>query len=316
MPRKRCSKFLTEQEIVAVIQKKLSDGSSLSAGVAFWGRGAAAELNIDTKNSHQIEIVCNLRMGGTNPAAIEELQKLGAKIKHRDDLHAKVYIFDDSVIIGSSNASANGLAFQAGEAASWREANILTDDPEIVSKTKAWFSEISSQALAVRPSDLKRAKEAWSRRRAQIPIHARNLYEAVRTNPKLFEGHRIHISIWNEEASPEAEKALKTFKKNTSLGATNKIDCYEGWDDMPEDITIIDFFGNENGVELQGIYQTPRSRISVPLKNGSIQICFERKSVNGLSLGNKKAWERAALKAAKNNETFIDLYAFATKYLA
>lgn len=317
MPSKHKSEFITERQVVRVIQKKLEDGSSLSAAVAFWGSGAADKLNIRHKNAHLIEIVCNLRMGGTNPNEVKELQRRDVKVKHRDDLHAKVYIFDDSVIIGSSNASANGLAFQEGDALSWREANVFTSDQQIVAKAKLWFEEINNNASFVLSKDLKIASDAWSKRRSRNPIRARSLYEAASTNPKLLEGHPIYISITSEEVSGEAIKTLEKHRKTIPFEAAGKVSCYEDWENIPEDIVIIDFFGDgEAGVEFQGIYQTPPQRISIPHKRGSIQICYECKSVNGLSLGNKRAWERAALKASTDKKIFIPLSEFAIKYLA
>lgn len=316
MPSKRKSEFLTEQQIVKLIQMKLSGGSSLSAAVAFWGSGAAEKLNIHHKNAHLVEIVCNLRMGGTNPNEIIELQRRGVKTKHRDDLHAKVYIFDDSAIIGSSNASSNGLAFQEGEGVSWREANIFITDRRIVSEMKAWFADINNSASPVLSKDLKIAGDAWSKRRSRNPIRARNLYEAASTNPKTLEGHQIYISITSEEASGDAEKAVEKHRKTASFDDASRISYYENWRNIPEDIVIIDFFGDcKNGVEFQGIYQTPAQRISIPHKRGSIQICYECKSINGLALGNKTAWERAVHKAVKDKKTFISLSEFATKFI-
>lgn len=39
-----------------------------------------------------------------------------------DDLHAKVYLSSNGVVVGSANASANGVGLEAGEQASWIEA--------------------------------------------------------------------------------------------------------------------------------------------------------------------------------------------------
>lgn len=57
--------------------------------VAFWGNGAMGSLGLPMKLLDHAQIVCNLRMGGTNSAVIEELMKAGAQVRHSDSLHTK-----------------------------------------------------------------------------------------------------------------------------------------------------------------------------------------------------------------------------------
>lgn len=316
-PIARSTQFITEKEVAKIVQEKLEGGSSLSAAVAFWGSGAADSLGVIKQSSSRISIVCNLKMGGTNPEEIIEIKERGVKVGHRDDLHAKVYIFDDSVIVGSSNASANGLAFQEGDHMSWREANIFTSDTKILADAKAWFKEISRKSARVTSADLKVAQDAWSRRRTRnTPMHGRSLYEAARLNPQLLQGRRIYFSLGNEEATEEAKIACENYKSSGAQLVSTEIDFYQNWKTIPEDAFIIDFWdAGKDGISLTGIYQTPPRTISIPVKRGSIQICYKCKKINGLPLGNRRAWERAAIKAGKDGENFLPLSVFAARYL-
>lgn len=49
--------------------------------------------------------IATLAVGSTSPAALERLRKKGVDIYSAQDLHAKVYAFDNVVFIGSANAS-------------------------------------------------------------------------------------------------------------------------------------------------------------------------------------------------------------------
>jgi hypothetical protein len=69
--------------------------------VAFWGMNAMRELGIRKPGGH-IRIICNLRLGGTNPTEITELMKSGALVKHSDQLHAKVCWNGTTCIVGSN----------------------------------------------------------------------------------------------------------------------------------------------------------------------------------------------------------------------
>ena len=60
-----------------------------------------------------------------------KLASVGAeRILQNDQLHAKVYIFDDTAFVGSSNASTNGLSEEGNELAGWMEANAVITDSQ------------------------------------------------------------------------------------------------------------------------------------------------------------------------------------------
>jgi hypothetical protein len=108
-------KFLDGKAATAEIKTFISASKKARIAVAFWGAGATEELGFD-RESGDVTVICNLMSGGTNPKEIRRLRKHDVVVRQCDTLHGKVYLFDDeTVIIGSSNASANGLAFQGKE---------------------------------------------------------------------------------------------------------------------------------------------------------------------------------------------------------
>ena len=85
---------------------KLSDrivevvkGDDARIAVAFWGNEAQKKLGITHRTD--LRIICDISMGGTNPA---ELAKLGApsikNLRYRDNFHAKVYLSNDEAGCG------------------------------------------------------------------------------------------------------------------------------------------------------------------------------------------------------------------------
>jgi len=88
----------------------------------------------DYENLKSLKIICNARSSSTNPFTL--LSLLGnerIEVRSRSDIHAKVYIFPDCILITSANATPNGLGIGTIEAAA-----LVTSEGEI-DKTKDWF---------------------------------------------------------------------------------------------------------------------------------------------------------------------------------
>jgi hypothetical protein len=113
----------TESEI----KKLLESSSQIRAAVAYWGADAMEQLGIEGLAGRDVIIICDLMSGACNPDEIERLQKyLGRqRVLMRDNLHAKVWLTEKGAIVGSSNASANGLGFERAELRGSIEANLL-----------------------------------------------------------------------------------------------------------------------------------------------------------------------------------------------
>src|ERR1700680_1254899 len=123
-------KFLDGPGPVEKMAELTTKSRNARMAVAFWGEGAIEHLGLLGKRS-AVTIICNLRSGGTNPNEIRSVMAAGIHVSQCDTLHAKVYLFDNHVIIGSSNASANGLSFQGTEVSGWIEANVIFNEPAV-----------------------------------------------------------------------------------------------------------------------------------------------------------------------------------------
>lgn len=138
-------------------------GTNVRCAVAFWGRGSAALIR--QTSGGRPKIICNLSMGGTNPAEIRTL-RLSADIRQSDTLHAKVYLSDVGAVVGSANASANGLGLEGSEQVGWQEAGVALQN---IAPVVAWFEEQWALSRAVDEADLSEAEEAWKKRRSAKP---------------------------------------------------------------------------------------------------------------------------------------------------
>lgn len=138
----------------------------IAIAVAFWGEGAEALLPADRR----FRLICNLSMGGTNPAVIETLlARPGIEVRHLPDLHAKVVLTASGAVVSSANFSANGLGLEDCSGDGWQEAGIAipATDPEFV-KIYAWFEARWRAASAVDGAVLEQARKGWLER-ASLP---------------------------------------------------------------------------------------------------------------------------------------------------
>lgn len=157
---------------------RLLGSSRLYCAVAFWGNGASKHLQLP-QVGRDIRIICNLSMGGTNPAEIRKLQRGGAQVQQIDTLHAKVYIGDAEMLVTSANASTNGLGFEGAVQGNWIEAGVIG---QIQDLALDWFLDLWSVSRPITEEDLSLATVKWRQRQASLltptpPLVARSFGE-------------------------------------------------------------------------------------------------------------------------------------------
>lgn len=187
--------------------------SRLDMAVAFWGEGAIGQLALGRKRPFRI--VLDLSAGASNPAEVRNLMKLGpSRIKHVPKLHAKAYIGDETVVIGSANASANGLGAEGHEASHWREISLQTADRDAVTHARDWFERLWSDATKIDEADLARAEAAWANRRRSRPASSdQSLLEVARERPEELAGRRIYVNVVTERMDPKDEAEMKEMER-------------------------------------------------------------------------------------------------------
>jgi len=215
-----------------VLKRALAEADRASLAIAFWGAGA--ERLFAGWQGRTLRIICNLSLGGTNPAAITLLRQLpGAEVRQLSDLHAKLVLTDHQLVVGSANASTNGLGLEQDEVAGWREIGMLSDDPGDLRSAAAWFRSQWQAALPITQADLDAAAVAWRRRRGRRPQvgHANSFMamsaDALRDRPVYF---AVFRSFSSQRAKQELENVRATIaNEQEHQDLASGLEVFEGW---------------------------------------------------------------------------------------
>ena len=93
-----------------------------------------------------------IRAGKTSAIILEELLNRGVLIYSSHNLHAKVYVFEDAVIVGSSNLSSSSRHALIECAAFSRDTTLITE-------VRNWICNLASRSVGVDQSFVDQAKE-------------------------------------------------------------------------------------------------------------------------------------------------------------
>lgn len=271
-------KFLDETAARTEIARLTASSGRRDFAVAFWGLGAMERLGLDAR-PNGASVICNLASGATNPLEIRALLNAGVSVRQADDLHAKVYLFDEAVVIGSSNASSNGLSFQEGDGLGWREANVLVEDPALVESTAAWLGALGSREIT--ETDLQAAMDAWSRarRRARPRSSQKTILQVLKSQPAYFTDRGAWLLLYMEEMEPHAKAALGEIQRAESPD----IDAYQGFPGLPAEGATLNFWVGERGaITFDGFWERTPQLADRLIDNGPLQLCLRLQDVVGL----------------------------------
>lgn len=238
---------------------------SLDIAVAFWGEGSLSELGLD-KGNRDVRILLDLSAGATNPVVVRELLALyPTKIRCIPRLHAKTFIGVNELIVGSANASANGLGIEGREASHWIEMGILCNDIEAVQDAKHWFADLWADAhpIDVQSDYFKQVEAAWFARKKPhtLPdLQTDSLIAAAIKNPEIFKSKHWFIAVDIHDMSTKGKRALARKSREQDKPAF----AWESWSDIPKNAHIISFyhdgeqfyFAEEDGANEPVFYST------------------------------------------------------------
>ena len=278
-------KFLDEAGARDAIKRGIATSDASEFAVAFWGDGAIAELGIPARNG-TLSVICNLATGGTNSHVIESMIEEGKRgprlnVLQNDRLHAKVYLFDDFAIVGSSNASTNGLALEGGELTHWSEANILIEDQSTLNSLRAWMRDL--RRWEITDSDMRLAREAWKARRSSIRLphdRSKTVLEALRFECASLAALKIYVAIYHGDLSEEGEKARTQIQNEWN---NEKVDVFEDWRALPAEGILLSFLLRAEHFEFEGAWErrgTAQDRKPAREKN-SLQVVWKVGDVFG-----------------------------------
>lgn len=268
MPR-----FMNGAELQETLRNAWVDEGAARLAVAFWGRGAADLLGMSSANGARL--ICNLSLGGTCPDEVRTLQDRGAEIRHLPTLHAKLGIVGDVSFLGSSNMSRNGFG-------SLEECSVVYrgERAEIAER----FETIWSRAVPVDESILTTAEQIWRRRRTfearrRIEVAPNGtLLDLLRCDPKALDLLPAFVVTYE----PSGGKALEQANTTVREGFGVEWECYEGWEELPDEGFLFEFTEVDDQFKWNGIW---RRDLDVPGPQG-FQAAQRVYHISGRGMGN------------------------------
>ena len=261
--------------------RKAGKGRDVRYAVAFWGKGASKKLGLDEAGGGRI--ICNLESGCTNPDEIKHLLSQGFEIRTHAKLHGKLYMTDRSAVVGSSNASLNGLAVE-GDLSGWREINLATDDKSAMKELAARFDALWRQGLPVDAKLAESFRAAWRRRQksAKPPV-SRSFLAAVGENPFYFEAQSIWFVMTKEHLHKDVVDEIKHRVQEGEGGERAKAERYWSYVEYPDfqkDAWIIDVM-KVRKAKVHGFARTFDKRVRITLGDGDrAQLAFPRPAIS------------------------------------
>jgi hypothetical protein len=262
-------KFLSEKQLTAAIKRVIKDGEVVKLAVAYWGADALDLLGLNPRRKG-VNIVCCLQGGKSDPDVIK---KFGKRARHNNKLHAKVIWTPTAAIVGSANASSNGLPEEEALTKGLIEAGIYVDDDRDLRAIETWFASKFRNAKRVTAGDLRQAREARDERNwgGSNRTHTHSLIDAMKTGKKEFLKQRISFIITNQYMSKKRQREATIWAKRneTDIGRKfsmpnirwEELSYYDGWDRLPLDSYLIDIFRSKGHTEIDGPFRTFQKRI-------------------------------------------------------
>lgn len=147
------TRFLNNDNLWEELRDKVKKSKSVKAAVAYLGSGGADLLSLKKGDT----LVVNMGMqtvtqGITSPKEVQRLMKRGVSVFSRTTLHAKFFICDKSLIVGSANISNNSQNVLD-------EAGSVTNCPQALRRADDFFDKLCTEP--VRPEYLKKCLAAY-----------------------------------------------------------------------------------------------------------------------------------------------------------
>jgi hypothetical protein len=147
------TRFLSNDSLWSELRERLKAAKSCKVAVAFLGTGGADLLPLKKGDALVVDLgIETVRQGLTSPKEVQRLIRRGVRVFTRSTLHAKFFLCDRVLIVGSANASRNSQR-RLDEAAS------LTTDPVAIRRAAAFFEQLCTEP--VRPEYLKVCLRAY-----------------------------------------------------------------------------------------------------------------------------------------------------------
>ncbi|WP_456474369.1 phospholipase D-like domain-containing protein [Candidatus Pyrohabitans sp.] len=191
-------KFLDTKQIFESIRELSSNADRrVYAAVAFVGKESYNLFSENIRNVEDIRFIVNfsessVKNGLTNPYGINQLQDF-AEVRNNKNLHAKIYIFDDTALICSANLSRH--------ATTNIEAGISINRKDTVEEIVRFFERLWKESKQINKELLIKRIKIWKK------IGNKRAIQMVSRNNDLEQ--KIKINRWKNPIPPTLQIKLK-----------------------------------------------------------------------------------------------------------
>ena len=228
--------FLTKRIRQALLKRFVSASAEkqVSIAVPYWGKGAAKALGLMSVKA-KLRIICSLEQAeACNPYEIELLWKKArasngrVKIKTLGLLHAKVYMTNSWLAVGSANASAKGLGIADLPGDPWEEAMLFTEEVSSVHDAEVWFGQKWESSKEITEEMLCIAKARWNTRPKHVraPLDGYSVIDFAKQRQASKNAPRVWVVMYASEYGEKSKEEATKKKKELNLNG-DEVDHYE-----------------------------------------------------------------------------------------
>jgi len=316
--------LLAGRGILGEIRDLIEHASRLDLAVAYWGEGACRALRLEKCKAKNIRIVCDFRSGATNPDEIAMIQRrLKNKhvvVKQMDRLHAKVYLSERRCVVGSANASTDGLGWEGPRTSNLIEACYSFDQrqKQEMREARTWFERTWRRASKITPTDVSAARRRFNERQKRRPLNRRNPTSMLSLSEWMkdindVKRRNILVFLMTRQLDKAERAALKQYQQATGQRYITAYgdELSRNWSlttilrDYPEDHYILEFWkGRKNRIYYDGAFYIPKTgsnfyRSKKHNRNGVLVFVQEAKRIDFID-GTRLRIDRKATQLFEN----------------
>lgn len=203
-------RFLTGHNLTTEIQRLAQLPGPKKVAISYWGKDALKLLDGLDPSSPTLQVTCCLNGGKSDPDVIGAFRE---RARQNDFLHAKVFWTPSRAIVGSANASSNGLPEEDGFSRGLIEAGFAVEEPTLLAEIEGWLDKLFRQARAISQYDLDTARKARQHRIQSNPRgDAGSKMELIDLTE--FELSKLNYSIflWTVESTTQLDRKVEKLE--------------------------------------------------------------------------------------------------------
>ena len=235
---KQAGEFLSGSSLASRITA-VSKGKRVRCAVAFWSADGVDQV-FPKGLPRDAKLVCDISMGSTSADA---LISLGAPynqcVRHSVGMHAKVFISDCGLVVGSANASASALGGDGRSPPNMEAGTFHAPGSRSWTAAVHWFDELFSNATLVDDEEVRWARLIFrpnppaSHPRKLAPGSLLDLVAAA-----SFRFLRVGFAFTSEYIEPAQNAEVRALAEqicgNEIVGQLDDDHCLFGW--SPRDV--------------------------------------------------------------------------------